>query len=61
MPGLVGPQSRAALAAHPLVTVRDLPGVGHNVLRDAGVLLVTEIQMAVERTFGKEASTLHLT
>lgn len=60
MPGLVGPISRAALTAHPLTAIRDFPGVGHNIIRDAGTALLAEIQMVVERVFGKEASSLHM-
>lgn len=47
MPSLVDEASRAALAAHPMVTVTEAEGAGHDIPREAGRTLFDALRWAV--------------
>jgi pimeloyl-ACP methyl ester carboxylesterase len=46
-PSMVDEPERAALEAHPLVEVRVLPGVGHNIVAEAGPPVVAALRAAI--------------
>ena len=60
LPGLVGPLGRAAFRVNPLITIEDLPGVGHHVVRYAAPELLAAIQRTAELAFGPVVARMTL-
>ena len=60
LPGLVGPLARATLRSNPLISIENLPGIGHHVVRYAPLNLLAAIQRTAELAFGPLAAQLAL-
>lgn len=60
MPGLLGPLSRQALAAHPHITVAQLSDVGHHILKYGPHALLNATQRLIQRVVGKDAAIMDL-
>lgn len=60
MPGLLGPAGREALLTCPYVRVAIAPGIGHNMVKHAQLLIVAAARLALENALGPAAAELDM-